>query len=430
MRHFNTAIKAPLGVSPNSIIFGNSIDTNRSLLYDMSATAEMKPLTAFRQYVDQLITRQFNLIQIAAAHQTEYNEDQLTARYEKYRPKKTSRFILPDDNFIASQSGHSTTTLSTKRSTRDNVKNIHGPKSDDVRSSDHSSLTLGTPSEPSMVHTSRTTPTHSVGSPANKNKKMNSSASPEHSYNRYAPATEHQSQEHFRNDAQIRTSKRYPSRLMVAPQRDGIRTRSKGDGVSSDQKVADALPKGQLDSLCSDTKSLIHSAMTATEQVMSAPSDYNITRYKIGDLVLRLYPFSTAGTGAPNKLGSFWQGPLRVVQAFLDEKRGDAYTIENLITGRITRTHVTQLKPFYYDPTYILPLNIAVKDTDEFVVEDILEHKSDGNGSYLWRVRWDGYDENADTWEPLHNLKDVEKFHSYCRRYSALQKYIPRRFKK
>ena len=29
MRHFNTAIKKPLGVSPNNIIFGNSIDTDR-----------------------------------------------------------------------------------------------------------------------------------------------------------------------------------------------------------------------------------------------------------------------------------------------------------------------------------------------------------------------------------------------------------------
>jgi hypothetical protein len=429
MRHFNTAIKTPLGVSPNAIIFGNSIDTNRSLLQDMNVSTDKKPLTSFRQYVDQLITRQFNLIKVAAAHQAEYNEDQLAVRYSKYHPKIKHRFILPDDKLHASQSGHSTTASFSSGTNQHRDVSV-GPHDLDVRSSDHSSLTKVTPSEPSMVHTSRTTPTHSVGSPASKIKKTQESALPKQSYNRYAPASAQQEPEHFRKGELNQSSKRYPSRMMVAPHRDGIITRSKGGGAPIDQRVTDALPKGQSGSLCSDTKSIVLSAMTATPQSTSAPLAYEVTRYKVGDLVLKLYPSSMAGTGAPNKLGSFWQGPLRVIQAFLDEQRGDAYTIENLVTGRITRTHVSQLKPFYYDPSYIIPLNVAVKDTEEFIVEDIMEHKSDGHGSYLWRVRWDGYDEDDDTWEPLPNIKDVEKFHSYCRRYSSLQKFIPKRFKK
>jgi hypothetical protein len=118
-----------------------------------------------------------------------------------------------------------------------------------------------------------------------------------------------------------------------------------------------------------------------------------------------------------------------VIQASLDDQGGDTYTVENLITGRSTRTHVSQLKPFIYDPSYTIPLNVAVKDTEEFVVEDIVEHKEDGQGSYLWRVRWDGYGADDDTWEPYSHLKDVEKFHNYCRRFSALKDFVPKRFR-
>jgi hypothetical protein len=56
--------------------------------------------------VDRLIIQSDK---VAVGYQAEYNEDQLPTRYSKYHPKMKHRFILPDDKFIASQSGHSTT---------------------------------------------------------------------------------------------------------------------------------------------------------------------------------------------------------------------------------------------------------------------------------------------------------------------------------
>ena len=35
---------------------------------------------------------------------------------------------------------------------------------------------------------------------------------------------------------------------------------------------------------------------------------------------------------------------------------------------------VTHKRPFYFDPNYVTPLNIAAKDTDEYDVEKILSH--------------------------------------------------------
>ena len=47
---------------------------------------------------------------------------------------------------------------------------------------------------------------------------------------------------------------------------------------------------------------------------------------------------------------------------------------------------VTHLKPFYHDPTYVVPLNIAVKDTDEYVIDQIVGY----NPNSQWHDELDG----------------------------------------
>ena len=72
----------------------------------------------------------------------------------------------------------------------------------------HTISTVSTPSEALMVHTSGVTPTK-VGGRASKSKKTVVSASPRHSYNRYAPASEQQSTEPYHCDEQTQLSRRY-----------------------------------------------------------------------------------------------------------------------------------------------------------------------------------------------------------------------------
>jgi hypothetical protein len=105
---------------------------------------------------------------------------------------------------------------------------------------------------------------------------------------------------------------------------------------------------------------------------------------------------------------------------------GNICTIENLFNGRMTTNHIAQLKPFRYDPRYITPLNVAVKDTEEFVVEAILNHQKQPDGTLKWLVRWDGYSDEHDTWEPFVHLKGVDKFHDYCRNTKGMSRYLPR----
>ena len=50
------------------------------------------------------------------------------------------------------------------------------------------------------------------------------------------------------------------------------------------------------------------------------------------------------------------------------------YTIRNLVVDKEYVVDVTHIRPFYFDPNYLTPLNVAVKDTDETVVDTIRQH--------------------------------------------------------
>ena len=105
----------------------------------------------------------------------------------------------------------------------------------------------------------------------------------------------------------------------------------------------------------------------------------------------------------------------------------EVYVIRNLVTQRDALADVTHLKPFFYDPDFVTPLNVAVRDTDEFVVEAIVAHqlsRTKDVSKSLWQVRWKDYTPDDDTWEPYTNVKDVEAFHNYCRD-QGLFEYLP-----
>ena len=89
------------------------------------------------------------------------------------------------------------------------------------------------------------------------------------------------------------------------------------------------------------------------------------------------------------------------------------YTIRNLVTDKEYVVDVTHIRPFYYDPTYVTPLNIAVKDTDETVVDMIVKHDFSDPKDKKWSVRW-VTEQPSETWETYENLKNVDAFHHYC----------------
>jgi hypothetical protein len=98
-------------------------------------------------------------------------------------------------------------------------------------------------------------------------------------------------------------------------------------------------------------------------------SAYVETSYQVGNYVLRRYPATKVGQRNPNKYGSWWPGPYLVTAAtqgpIVYGFRKTWYTITNLVTTREYFADITHLKPFYYDPDFITPLNIAARDSEE-----------------------------------------------------------------
>ena len=95
-------------------------------------------------------------------------------------------------------------------------------------------------------------------------------------------------------------------------------------------------------------------------------------------------------------------------------------TIRNLVTDKEYVVDVMHIHPFYFDPNYLAPLKVAVKDTDETVVDTILHHDFSDPMDKKWLVRW-----LRESWERYDNLKNVEAFHHHCAT-NRLDPFLPK----
>ena len=146
------------------------------------------------------------------------------------------------------------------------------------------------------------------------------------------------------------------------------------------------------------------------------------TEYSIGSYVLLEYPSNALRRGPPNKLMPFLEGPLKVVNTY-----GTRYSLQNLINGETRDVHVSRIRPFLSSDTSLDNMRaVAIRDHHEYVVEKILEHTGDPKrrSTLEFKVRWQGYSEEHDSWEPWKNLRLVDKLHDYLRE-NNLSKLIP-----
>ena len=130
-------------------------------------------------------------------------------------------------------------------------------------------------------------------------------------------------------------------------------------------------------------------------------------------------------TGAPpTRLHTSWKGPLRVLSNDQSE-----YQLLDLITNKKKPYHVSDMKTFQYDPLVTNPVDIARRDYLEFFVEKILGMTGDIKklNSLEFHVKWIGYDESYNSYEPWKNLRDVAVLHDYLKA-NNLQRLIPKKF--
>ena len=153
------------------------------------------------------------------------------------------------------------------------------------------------------------------------------------------------------------------------------------------------------------------------------------TEFEINSYVLVRYRGGLGGNKPTNKLLPIFRGPLKVIRY-----KDNEYALQNLVTGKIELHHVTNLRPFYFDPTKTNPEEIAVKDySSSFLVEKILRHRENLKGppkDLSFEVKWLNYDDSENTWEPLANVRNNIIFHQYIKDHNFPLALIPVQFRK
>ena len=130
----------------------------------------------------------------------------------------------------------------------------------------------------------------------------------------------------------------------------------------------------------------------------------------MNSFVLVSYPVGLGGAHhPPTKLHTRWQGAFKVVKV-----QGDEYTLLNLVTTKQSKHHKTQLGPFKWDKPGE-PIEIAARDQDEYLIDEIMEHQGDFKKKHTlsFRIRWVGLDALHDTWGTWRELRNTEALHKY-----------------
>jgi hypothetical protein len=145
------------------------------------------------------------------------------------------------------------------------------------------------------------------------------------------------------------------------------------------------------------------------------------TTFLPGTYVLAKYRKSSDLYPAPTRLHTYWQGPLKVISNVLSE-----YLLLDLVKDKKKSYHVSDLKPFVFDPLNVDPLDIARRYYLEFFIGKILAMSGDVKkiSTLDFHVKWLGYDGTFNLWLPWKDLRKTEILHSYLRRNSlSIQRY-------
>jgi transposase InsO family protein len=145
------------------------------------------------------------------------------------------------------------------------------------------------------------------------------------------------------------------------------------------------------------------------------------TEYASGDFVL----VNCRKQLAPTRLHTKLQGPLRVIS-----NNGNEYILFDLVKNKEKHYHVTDMRPFHFDPSITDPLDIARRDYLEFFIEKVLDHRGypKRKSSLEFLIQWMGYDSSYNSWEPWSNFSETECLHDYLREKN-LSSLIPKKYK-
>jgi hypothetical protein len=98
-------------------------------------------------------------------------------------------------------------------------------------------------------------------------------------------------------------------------------------------------------------------------------------------------------------------------------QKDNTYELLDLVTNKPKKYHVKDIHPFHFNPSITDPVDIARRDYLEFFIEQVLDHKGDPRrkSSLKFLIKWVGYDNTYNSWEPWKNFRDTGILHQYLR---------------
>ncbi|KAG9396776.1 retrotransposable element Tf2 [Carpediemonas membranifera] len=107
------------------------------------------------------------------------------------------------------------------------------------------------------------------------------------------------------------------------------------------------------------------------------------------------------------------------------DKSPNVYRVRNLTSGKTHSIHADRLRVFETSLTLDQLKQVAAERDDEYVVEEINEHKFEGR-KLLLHVIWEGYLPEEATWEPFTlELDKLEALDRYLEKVPHLAKKLP-----
>lgn len=137
---------------------------------------------------------------------------------------------------------------------------------------------------------------------------------------------------------------------------------------------------------------------------------------EVGNYVLLRYP-----SRPPDKLAGIYRGPMVVVA----KERDDIVEVLDLVSNHTMHKHIDRVVHFELEPNMTREdvLAIAAVDSDNYIVDHIVDHRQHGTNIRKWEflVRWEGYEPAEDTWLPWTEVKNLAALDAYSRLHPDLK---------
>jgi hypothetical protein len=108
----------------------------------------------------------------------------------------------------------------------------------------------------------------------------------------------------------------------------------------------------------------------------------------------------------------------------------NTYLVQDLVKNKEDYVHVMKMLPFLFDPRKTDPADIARRDYLMHFIESVISHRGNAKSKktqLFFLIKWIGWDDTYNSWEPYSNVCDTVCCHDYLRSHE-MANHIPKKF--